>query len=346
MNMTVQNNDKHGVMDSTIVDWDDKPDEYIHSHRTYTHNPLYPYAEPTYRAWYWILADFLACPKLALVVAILAVLFVHFNGKISRWLVLQRGLSIWDASYDIYFTAYENFRYFGQVVFGSFSLALERIQQFALRWLWQPPELFNSSHASQSRRLAILRRHVSTIPDLESFEMTNENEEKNADTTYIDSMADSNCRRIENSRASKLKSQVNDSYEFPTSRLSGKFPCELEPAFLKDSDYPEGWMVFHPLLGVVLKQEADKFDQRLIGNKETTRPLNLASDCKSSNGLLDNTESMVAASATAVGPLPISTHVGSMQNVQARVDGEQNGFEDSPCAHGSMPVWRSIAAGG
>ena len=32
----------------------------------------------------------------------------------------------------------------------------------------------------------------------------------------------------------------------------------LEPAFLRDDDYPPGWLVFDPILGVVSKAEADK----------------------------------------------------------------------------------------
>lgn len=35
----------------------------------------------------------------------------------------------------------------------------------------------------------------------------------------------------------------------------------LEPSFLKDEDYPPGWLVFDPVLGVVSKVEADKFKQ-------------------------------------------------------------------------------------
>jgi hypothetical protein len=36
---------------------------------------------------------------------------------------------------------------------------------------------------------------------------------------------------------------------------------EIEPAFLDDQDYPPGWLVYHPRLGVVSKEEADKYDR-------------------------------------------------------------------------------------
>jgi len=39
---------------------------------------------------------------------------------------------------------------------------------------------------------------------------------------------------------------------------------ELEPTFLRESDYPPGWAVYHRILGVVRKTEADEYDERII----------------------------------------------------------------------------------
>ncbi len=36
---------------------------------------------------------------------------------------------------------------------------------------------------------------------------------------------------------------------------------EIEPAFLDNRDYPKGWLVYHPRLGVISKEEADRFDR-------------------------------------------------------------------------------------
>ena len=44
-------------------------------------------------------------------------------------------------------------------------------------------------------------------------------------------------------------------------------PTEIEPAFLKESDYPPDWMVYHTVLGVVTKTEADRYDRE---QRETT----------------------------------------------------------------------------
>lgn len=36
---------------------------------------------------------------------------------------------------------------------------------------------------------------------------------------------------------------------------------EIEPAFLNEQDYPPGWLVYHPVLGVVPKEQADQYDK-------------------------------------------------------------------------------------
>ena len=42
----------------------------------------------------------------------------------------------------------------------------------------------------------------------------------------------------------------------------------LPPAFLKDEDYPPGWLVYDPVLGVVSKEEADKYHKGLETKKK------------------------------------------------------------------------------
>jgi hypothetical protein len=36
---------------------------------------------------------------------------------------------------------------------------------------------------------------------------------------------------------------------------------DIEPAFLNEQDYPPGWLVYHPVLGVVPKEQADQYDK-------------------------------------------------------------------------------------
>lgn len=41
---------------------------------------------------------------------------------------------------------------------------------------------------------------------------------------------------------------------------------ELEPSFVCEDDFPEGWMVYHPILGVVMKTAADKYNYDQYNN--------------------------------------------------------------------------------
>mmetsp|Transcript_4833 Transcript_4833/g.12304 ORF Transcript_4833/g.12304 Transcript_4833/m.12304 type:complete len:499 (+) Transcript_4833:120-1616(+) len=42
----------------------------------------------------------------------------------------------------------------------------------------------------------------------------------------------------------------------------GRTDFELEPTFLDEKKYPPGWLLYHPVLGVVSKEEADKYDSQ------------------------------------------------------------------------------------
>jgi hypothetical protein len=42
-------------------------------------------------------------------------------------------------------------------------------------------------------------------------------------------------------------------------KVSSCYQRELEPAFQDEAEYPEGWLVYHPILGVVKKTEAEHF---------------------------------------------------------------------------------------
>ncbi len=42
----------------------------------------------------------------------------------------------------------------------------------------------------------------------------------------------------------------------------------LEPAFLKKEDYPPGWLVFHPILGISSVHEADQYEEEQLLQRE------------------------------------------------------------------------------
>ncbi|KAG7369528.1 regulator of chromosome condensation RCC1 repeat protein [Nitzschia inconspicua] len=46
-----------------------------------------------------------------------------------------------------------------------------------------------------------------------------------------------------------------------SSTTTSSWTNPIEPAFLHEEDYPPGWLVYHPHLGVVTKEEADAYDK-------------------------------------------------------------------------------------
>jgi hypothetical protein len=50
-------------------------------------------------------------------------------------------------------------------------------------------------------------------------------------------------------------------------------PAFLEPAFASRDEYPPGWMVYHPALGVVLQTEAEEYDLLLEKIREQEEQL-------------------------------------------------------------------------
>jgi len=68
---------------------------------------------------------------------------------------------------------------------------------------------------------------------------------------------------LEESDATKSRSEnsSSDTKKHTLSRSQFSIESRIEPAFLDEKDYPPGWLVYHPSLGVVPKDEADKFDR-------------------------------------------------------------------------------------
>lgn len=54
-----------------------------------------------------------------------------------------------------------------------------------------------------------------------------------------------------------------DSFQ-STGQCDGFAVDEIEPAFLDERDYPKGWLLYHPTLGVISKEEADQYNHRQV----------------------------------------------------------------------------------
>jgi hypothetical protein len=76
------------------------------------------------------------------------------------------------------------------------------------------------------------------------------------------------------------ESQHQAEYQQQLDLLNKENTDPLEPAFLRDEDYPPGWLVFDPVLGVVSKTEADNYRRKQ--NQEQRSPSRPAKPSSSS----------------------------------------------------------------
>jgi hypothetical protein len=91
---------------------------------------------------------------------------------------------------------------------------------------------------------------LSSLPELEDAEYSNDAEEKKEHETK-------ETQYEEQNRMAKMK------------RLNEE---DLEPAFLREEDYPPEWMVYDSELGVILKTEADKHRSKQAGCINAAQP--------------------------------------------------------------------------
>jgi hypothetical protein len=77
----------------------------------------------------------------------------------------------------------------------------------------------------------------------------------------------------------------NQKDEKGTAPFEGRWddPDFLAPAFLNPHEYPPDWKVYHPALGVVLKSEAEEYDQLLEKLKEQEEQLRRDGICDDYN---------------------------------------------------------------
>ena len=57
---------------------------------------------------------------------------------------------------------------------------------------------------------------------------------------------------------------MNGQPQYPQQQYPQQQQPEIEPAFLNEQDYPPGWLVYHPHLGVVSKEQADHYDKQSL----------------------------------------------------------------------------------
>mmetsp|Transcript_4832 Transcript_4832/g.12302 ORF Transcript_4832/g.12302 Transcript_4832/m.12302 type:complete len:499 (+) Transcript_4832:124-1620(+) len=90
--------------------------------------------------------------------------------------------------------------------------------------------------------------------------VTTPNGNKEWEVVEDDDNGDSNGDSENNRDGSTNEGGIASSSSAPEN--VGRTDFELEPAFLDEKDYPPGWLLYHPVLGVVSKEEADRYDSQ------------------------------------------------------------------------------------
>jgi len=128
-----------------------------------------------------------------------------------------------------------------------------------------------------------------------------------------------------------------------TDRLHARMnTTELEPTFLREIDYPPGWVVYHRILGVVRKTEAEEYDEKIgypesDGEKEETELNSDFADEKK-----DETSAVELDEEKTVHHSNKSTNrEGNVANVD-----DSSSSSDNDQSSSAYPILHSITAGG
>ena len=129
--------------------------------------------------------------------------------------------------------------------------------------------------------------------------------------------------------------------------------CDLEPAFVNEADYPPGWLVYHPVLGVVLKQTADSHEgpvgSQSIESNKTSETEPVVDPIETSS--LDEQESTMSSQASNTDSktepcLHHESENGTAEAVDTTIRNGSTCLADSHVAGNScsLPVIHSVAA--
>jgi hypothetical protein len=155
----------------------------------------------------------------------------------------------------------------GQNIGGGPGIGHHRNQQYAQR-------AFERRHNS-----ALNRSRCNSLPELEEFaldpSLTSE-QHSMVDALLVDNLTAGTVVAHDEPSSSH---SVWESWEWGILVRS-----KLEPAFLNESEYPADWMVYHPVLGVVPKVQAELYDQE---QRKTNELKQHAKDAASRDGPAD-----------------------------------------------------------
>jgi hypothetical protein len=128
---------------------------------------------------------------------------------------------------------------------------------------------------------------------------------------------------------------------------------ELEPAFLNEKDYPKGWMVYHPILGVVPKTVADRYDREksVCVDAESSKSQakrnengNKSDDSTQNRGTVQKEEEDASNVAVELPTAAPGQQEESRENGESSGAAAELGTTPEQQQDGSLPVLRSVVA--
>jgi hypothetical protein len=172
--------------------------------------------------------------------------FLFLDSLLQRWrYFFPRELTLWELLCELWWSVHDYTRAYLQ-------MGMEQIRRLVS---WDSDNAAALSPArNRVRRRRIRRETSSSMPELEDVP---DSEQTGGPSGFqensslaMNGMSDT----IRNGHAEPERLRRSD-MPIPQHRSN-----DIEPAFLNDRDYPPGWMVYHRVLGVVPKTEADLYD--------------------------------------------------------------------------------------
>ena len=195
--------------------------------------------------------------------------------------------------------------------------------------------------ANRKRRRTAKRNRCNSLPELEDCVVEPSFGSENGAFDLLDESSSAN--ELREIMVTQTSSMDRRGWEW------GPVPRELEPAFLKESDYPAGWMVYHPVLRVVTKTEADKYD-REQAEKHLQQQQQLLSETNHNNIAGQEDEHAEEKKDDLAGGEPkreLSCEISGIHESSRRSPNQklpQQQQQGKHASSGSMPVLRSVVA--
>lgn len=199
--------------------------------------------------WHWLMwaLDFFASPSFGVVVALVAIALIHYKAIIFNFLSDLAENGIQETLLDCCLNLCDLARAYYQII-------CEVIRNFFAASGYSsatPSTGYLNAVTTDSRSLS-----MSTPPPLAIIPCARSSLEQKLPVQHaVESTGNG-------SGAFMMKRQPLSAESCQSTGHNDSSLDEIEPAFLDDRDYPKGWLVYHPTLGVISKEEADKHDRK------------------------------------------------------------------------------------